>query len=308
MDLTKPKTTRILPSELRKVLVVASPRKPIGQRVAKDLVGWLDDAGIESIVDFDSTLKPEAFSDAQLAISVGGDGTILTTGHRLRGTGLPILGINVGKIGFLAEFSVAEIRDWLAGKRKLMMRVVPRVFLRCVVNRGSERQVRYALNEVTIQQGLMTRLLLIDMWVAEDHAIQYRCDGLIISTPGGSTAYNLSAGGPIAAPDVSAVIVAPLAPHSLTDRPVVLSGTETLTFAMRSGHKEMALVFDGHEKIDLTEESTWTIQAAEQTCPLVSHGTQSFFHLLRNRLGWGEKPEYQKFPDHDVSDDPEKEP
>ena len=277
--------------QIRRVVVISSPRKPVGQDIAEAVAAWLRREKLEVIEDFQGNIDLTSI-EADLAISIGGDGTVLTTARRMREKPIPTMGVNVGKLGFLAEFSDAEVRDWIAGRKELPTRIVPRMFLKCTVRTGSNSEVRYALNDASVQQGLMTRLLRIDMWVNDSHAIEYRCDGLIVATPVGSTAYSLSVGGPIVTPDLNAFIVAPIAPHTLTNRPVVAGHKQVLKFAFRSAAKEMALVFDGHEKIRLEADSTFQIEAAEQTFPLVSHGSRSFYYLLRQKLGWGEKPAY----------------
>lgn len=277
--------------QIRRVVVISSPRKPVGQDIAEAVAAWLRREKLEVIEDFQGNIDLTSI-EADLAISIGGDGTVLTTARRMREKPIPTMGVNVGKLGFLAEFSDAEVRDWIAGRKELPTRIVPRMFLKCTVRTGSNSDVRYALNDASVQQGLMTRLLRIDMWVDDSHAIEYRCDGLIVATPVGSTAYSLSVGGPIVTPDLNAFIVAPIAPHTLTNRPVVAGHKQVLKFAFRSAAKEMALVLDGHEKIRLEADSTFQIEAAEQTFPLVSHGSRSFYYLLRQKLGWGEKPAY----------------
>jgi NAD+ kinase len=276
---------------IHRVVVISSPRKPVGQDIAEAVAAWLRREKLEVIEDFQGD-RDLSEIQADLAISIGGDGTVLTTARRMRENPIPTMGVNVGKLGFLAEFSDSEVRDWIAGRTQLPTRIVPRMFLKCTVTTDDQVEVRYALNDASVQQGLMTRLLRIDMWVDERHAIEYRCDGLIVATPVGSTAYSLSVGGPIVTPDLNAFIIAPIAPHTLTNRPVVAGQHQILKFGFRSGAKEMALVFDGHEKIQLKEHSTFQIEAAEQTFPLVSHGKRSFYYLLRQKLGWGEKPAY----------------
>lgn len=278
---------------LRRVLVLASPHKPAGQDVAESIAGYIRGAGIEAILDVKNELDLAAV-EADLAISVGGDGTVLTCARRMHARPVPTIGVNVGKLGFLAEFTEADVREWIAGRIELPMRILPRMYLKCTVQRGESSQVRFALNDAVVQQGLMTRLLRIDMYIDDSHAIEYRADGVIVATPVGSTAYSLSMGGPIVTPDLSAFIIAPMAPHTLTNRPVVVGGNQRLELNFRSGAREMALVLDGHEKIDLRKDSRVFIEQAEETFPLVSHGRRSFYFLLRQKLGWGEKPAYQE--------------
>lgn len=277
--------------QLQRVLVVSNSRKPKGQELARRLIKLLKEHGIEAIDDVEGQLELQGI-EADLAVSIGGDGTVLSTGRRMRGNAIPTIGINVGKLGFLAEFSELEFFDWIKTKRALKMRIVPRIYLKCTIHEGDQSIVRYAMNDATVQQGLLTRLLRIDMWVDENHAIEYRSDGLIVATPSGSTAYNLSVGGPIVSPGIDAFIVAPMAPHTLTNRPIVISGKQALEFRVRNVVQQVALVFDGHDKVDLDVDSEFRIERAEETFPLVSHGERSYFYLLRHKLGWGEQPKY----------------
>lgn len=279
---------------IRRVVVVSSPYKPDGQDVARAVVTWLERAGIEAVPDIDGQLDlTEAAKEADLAISVGGDGTMLSTARRLGPTQVPTLGINLGKLGFLAEFNDAEIREWIAGRKKLALEVVPRMRLRCHVWHRDHEHVEYALNDAVVSQGILTRLISIDMEVDGIHATQYRTDGLVISSPVGSTAYSLSLGGPILTPGLQAFIVTPIAPHALTNRPVVVAGDQRLRFSLRTPVEEAALVLDGHIKLTLAQENSFEISRASRDFLLVSSLKRSYYYLLRSKLGWGENPAYR---------------
>lgn len=286
---------RIERAAIRKVVVVSSPYKPEGQDVARAIVTWLERAGLEAISDIDGQLDLQAAAQgADLAISVGGDGTMLATARRLGEAQVPTLGVNLGKLGFLAEFDEAEVREWIAGRKRLDLRVNPRMRLRCHVWNGAREHVQYALNDAVVSQGILTRLITIDMKVDGHHAIQYRTDGLVISTPVGSTAYSLSLGGPLVTPGLQAFIVTPIAPHALTNRPIVVSGSSTLRFRLKTQVEEAALVLDGHEQLALDEQCIFEISRAPRDFLLVGSAKRSYYDLLRSKLGWGEAPRYRQ--------------
>lgn len=281
--------------KLQRVAVVSVPYKPAGQRVAHSLAEWIRVNTDIDVITGSTAEIDLAESGADLVIAVGGDGTVLTTARRMHANPIPTIGVNVGKLGFLAEFSEDDVREWIVGRRDLPMRIQPRIYLECTAQTGRDQTTRYALNDACVQQGLMTRLLRIDLWIDDAHAVEYRSDGLIIATPAGSTAYSLSVGGPIVTPDLAAFIISPVAPHTLTNRPIVIGANQKLRFSFRTSAREMALVIDGHEKIDLMSHSTVTVCCSEKTFPLVSHGQRSYYALLRHKLGWGEKPSYAEF-------------
>ncbi len=215
---------------------------------------------------------------------------MLATARRMHDRPIPTIGVNFGKLGFLAEFTEEEVRDWIAGRQDLDLRVVPRMMLKCHVRCGGREEVRYALNDAVVHQGVMTRLVTIDMYVDGEHATQYRADGLIVSTPVGSTAYSLSLGGPILTPAMCAFIVTPIAPHSLTNRPIVVEGHHGLRFKLTTPVDEAALVLDGHEKLDLQEDAEFECRRAERDFPLVAHARRSYYSLLKTKLQWGSSP------------------
>jgi NAD+ kinase len=294
--------------DLKRILVVSSTYKPEGQDVARAIVTWLQRAGLEVVEDIEGKGDlSQLGQDADLAISVGGDGTMLSTARRLGKIQVPTMGVNLGKLGFLAEFNETEVREWIAGRRELPLVVRPRMRLRCSLLEGeAESTVQYALNDAVINQGLITRLITLNMSVDEAHAIQYRADGLIVSTPVGSTAYSLSLGGPILTPGLKAFIVTPIAPHALTNRPIVVTGESTLRFRLMSRVEDAAIVLDGHETLPIREGSVFEIRRAENDFLIVSLAKRSYYYLLRSKLGWGKNPRYRteraEREDHDAED------
>lgn len=285
--------------DLRKVVVFGTRYKPASQEVARSIAQWLRSAGLETVAAIiedsgrDAELRA-VIAGADLAISVGGDGTMLSASRAMRDQQVPTLGINLGKLGFLAEFTEAEVRDWIEGRAQLDLRVRPRMRLRCHVRTGDDEREEFALNDAAVQQGLPTRLLTLDMDVDGHHATQYRADGIVISTPVGSTAYSLSLGGPILTPGLQAFIVTPIAPHALTNRPVVVAGGHTLRFTLRTEVKESALVLDGHELLALRAGSVFEVSRAPSDFLLVTPAARSYYYLLRQKLGWGEVPKWRE--------------
>jgi NAD+ kinase len=285
--------------DLRKVVVYGTKYKPASQEVARSIAQWLSRAGLETAAvvieenDRDADIRA-LVAGADLAISVGGDGTMLSACRAMRDQQVPTLGINLGKLGFLAEFTESEVRDWIEGRTQLDLRVQPRMRLRCHVRTGTDERVEYALNDAAVQQGLPTRLLTLDMDVDGHHATQYRADGIVISSPVGSTAYSLSLGGPILTPGLQAFIVTPIAPHALTNRPVVVAGSHTLRFTLRTDVKESALVLDGHELLPLKAGSVFEVSRAQHDFLLVTPASRSYYYLLRQKLGWGEVPKWRE--------------
>lgn len=293
-------------SEINRAIVVSSVYKPEGQDVARAIVTWLERAGVEVVEDIEGTLDLATVAEgADLAISVGGDGTMLSTSRRLGDSQVPTLGVNLGKLGFLAEFNETEVREWIAGRRELPLVVTPRMRLKCTVWADGNETSQFALNDAVVNQGLKSRLITINMSVDDQHAIQYRADGLIVSTSVGSTAYSLSLGGPILAPGLAAFIVTPIAPHALTNRPIVVAGESTLRFRMASPVAEAALVLDGHETLPLGEGSIFQIQRAETDFLLVSSAKRSYYYLLRNKLGWGKNPTWRAHQEPELEGEPD---
>jgi NAD+ kinase len=279
--------------ELRRVIVTSTRFKPEAHDLARELAERLRSLGASVTIDLEGDLPlAEHAGDADLVVSVGGDGTLLGTARRLVGVEPPVLGVNLGKLGFLAEFSADEVRGFLAGGAIAGWRISPRIMLE-VRLQGDDNGTRYALNDVVVSQGVLSRLINIDMDVDGSHAIQYRSDGLIISTPVGSTAYSLSLGGPILSQGLRAFVITPHAPHSLTNRPIVVEGRSEVSFVLENLGGEVALVLDGQERIDLRRGDRFTVRAAPTDLMLLSSGHRTYFDILRLKLGWGAPPTMQ---------------
>ena len=280
-----------LPADrLGRVVVTASRHKAGAAALASDYAGRLRALGARVWTDLDGVERlAEQGAAADLVISVGGDGTLLDVARRLEGAEVPVLGVNLGRLGFLAGFSPEEFDDYLDGGSTRAWRLNREMMLQASVNGGGPR---LALNEVAVSQGVMTRLIELDMWVGEEHAIAYRADGLVVATPVGSTAYSLSLGGPILGRGLRAFVVTPMAPHSLTNRAIVIQGDERVAFEIRGRFEEVALMLDGQERIDLAAGDRIEIAAAPGSVLLLSSGRIGPYEVLREKLRWGLGPAY----------------
>jgi len=275
--------------DLRRVIVTSSRYKPQAHALVAETAARLRALGADVLEDVEGTL-PLARIEAELVICIGGDGTLLAAARRLVGSCTPTLGVNLGKLGFLAEHSVAELRAYLDGAATDGWRLSRKMMLEATLQMPAGVRTCYALNEVAISQGVMTRLIHIDMDVNGAHASQYRADGLIISTPVGSTSYSLSLGGPILSQGLRAFIVTPNAPHALTNRPIVLEGASEAGFRVSGPVDELALIVDSHERYELRAGDRFTVCAAPTDFMLISSGKRSYFDILRAKLAWGESP------------------
>jgi len=274
---------------LKRAVVASTHYKPEAHALASDLAESMRSRGVEVELDLAGTADlAELAAGADLVVSVGGDGTLLSVGRRLSGADVPVMGVNLGKLGFLAEFGADEALRYVDGGLEPHWPVHEKMM---IAVRLVGRQTRYlALNDVMLSQGVMTRLVRVRMRVNGGYATEYWADGLVVSTPVGSTAYSLSLGGPILDHRMRALVVTPVAPHSLTNRPIVLPGSSSIGLEILTRSDEIAMVIDGQERVDLTVGDRIVLTSARKGLCLLSTGRRSTFDVLRHKLGWGEGP------------------
>jgi NAD+ kinase len=267
------------------------------ENILKDIIPWLQSRGLEVFLDQGSAAQcppgtcvtsPEEVARQADMISVfGGDGTLLYAARLVGGSGVPILGINLGSLGFLAEVKLAEMHEafdlLLSGNYHLE----DRMLLNVEVIRNGEVSAQYlALNDAVINKGALARIIELEVSVNEQPVLFTRADGLILSTPTGSTAYSLSAGGPILYPTLEAFIIAPICPHALTNRPVVISDKDTVVVCLRRSTDTM-LTVDGQVGMPLESQDCLRVRRADAVLRLVMPFGNTFFNLLREKLRWG---------------------
>ncbi len=240
------------------------------------------------IVDIDLQIGTEPTNaEADFAIVLGGDGTILRAASYLRHRPIPVLGVNLGRLGFLAALPPEALAQTLPEICRGQCRVVEHLMLECsVLRNGDEVASRVGLNEAAILNGAPFSMLNVELYVDADWATTYSCDGLIISTPVGSTAHNLSAGGPILRQTLPAFVISPISPHTLTVRPVVDSADRVFEMVVPKPNEGTAVVVDGHVLDRVLPADRIRVRRASSTFQRIEIHQQSYYHTLREKLGW----------------------
>jgi NAD+ kinase len=283
-----------------RVGLVAKPDATEAQRVVRRLIDWLQGRGLTVVLEKETAaLAPDVSvasagkhdlpGQVDALIVLGGDGTLLSMARAVGDLGVPILGVNLGLLGFLTATTLDEVLPALEALVAGDLAVEERMMLRARLIRGGQALGEYrALNDVVITKSAMSRIIDLAVSVDGRHATAYRADGLIISTPTGSTAYNLSAGGPILFPTMDAVVLTPIAPHTLGNRPIVLPGTQRIDVTLRAD-QEVMLTMDGQVGVPLRERDTVEVQQAAARIRLLRFDQKDFFSVLRTKLKWGER-------------------
>ena len=231
--------------------------------------------------------------EADLAIVFGGDGSILRAAHQMDQRQIPVVAVNLGKLGFLADLSPPELLPLLDSISLDNLQVVEHLMFRCrVMRNGRLLDERLGLNEVAVQTGPPFAILNVDLYVDSELVTTYSGDGLIVSTPVGSTAHSLSAGGPILRKDLQAFVISPISPHTLTNRPVVDSADRVYELAVVNPHPGTTVVVDGAVLATLRPNDRVRVQRAEATFRLVEAPGHSYYRTLREKLGWGGRLQY----------------
>jgi NAD+ kinase len=284
-----------------KIGIFINPEKEKVFDIVPRLVTFFEERGIGILIDDlgqdrfgeDYSVLPrnEICEDVELIISLGGDGTILASARLIGEKCIPILGINVGTLGFLTEVTEDNIFPSLELLLKGDYQIEERSSLRVDFLSGAELVTHYALNDVIVTRSTTSRIFEIDTFVSDEYLSTYFADGLIISTPTGSTAYSLSAGGPIVHPALQAIILTPICPHTLVARPVIISNQEVIKVRVKSGHEDIIITIDGQAGIHFNLQDTLLIKRGEFSIRLVKINTLSFFHILREKFHWG-RPAY----------------
>lgn len=224
-------------------------------------------------------------ADAEILVALGGDGTILRTARLVGGRGTPILGVNLGKLGFLAEVSVEELHSCLSeilgGKYVLEERMMIQA------NSDKRKTSFVALNDVVIDKYGSSRVMAIETYVNKEYLATYSADGIIISTPTGSTAYSLATGGPIVAPASQVITISPICPHTLTARPVIVPDDSLISVKITSSSNKVHLAADGQQQELFSPPVRFTLKKAPFTVRLVKRLNRSYYDVLRKKLNWG---------------------
>ena len=276
---------------MQKVIVVGNSAKDAVHAAVGEVVPWLAER-VEVRVDLD-LVEEVPDGGADFALVLGGDGTMLRAARRLAPRGVPLLGINVGKFGFLTETNAADctatLNDVLDGRYTL----AERMMLFCVLERdGRDVLSTWGLNDAVVGRTSLSRIMTLEVRVDGEPLTTYRADGLIVATPVGSTAHSMAAGGPVVHPDMEALIVAPICPHTLSNRPLVLPAHRGVTIAPRECAEPPALTVDGQVNKGLQEGDLVRVERAPRPLRLIQTGRNAFFETLRTKLDWRGQPRY----------------
>ncbi|HLZ49535.1 MAG TPA: NAD(+)/NADH kinase [Candidatus Acidoferrum sp.] len=279
--------------------VISRPRRSTLSALVPPLIRWLESRGLRVIYDEETAsalpIPGEVQTREQLAhhsdilLVLGGDGTLLAAARVAAPRGIPILPVNMGSLGFLTSFTVEELypalEETLAGRSSMSERVMLQVELL----RGSTvLDLQHVLNDAVINKSTLARMIELELSIDDDFVCRYRADGLVVATPTGSTAYSLSAGGPIVHPSVEAFVITPICPHTLTDRPVVVRDSSTIEVKLAENSESVFLTLDGQKGIPMQSEDRIRITRSPQCLKLIQPPKKSYFEILRSKLKWGE--------------------
>jgi NAD+ kinase len=294
---------------MRRIGIVAKRQLQAAAEHLVEAAAWLEARHIEAVFDTDSAAlartaggsghytvldKDQLPSQVDMVLILGGDGTLLGMAGRIGQAGLdiPILGVNFGSLGFLTEVTLPEMYSSLEAAIDGTADIDKRMMLRVRVDRGTECVAdRVVLNDVVVTQGALSRVIDLSVAIDAEFMMRIRADGIIVASPTGSTAYNLSSGGPILHPHVDALSITPIAPHTLTNRPVVVSGSSEIRVQpfTHDEEDEVFATFDGQWLLPLRNSHTVSVGRAEKPLRLIRAPSRGYFQVLREKLKWGER-------------------
>lgn len=285
---------------MKTVGIMAKVHDPRCQGVAMELLDWLRARGCVPLPEIhlarhigsDVGASPEELGErSDLMVVLGGDGTLISAIRAIGDHHVPVLGVNLGSLGFLTEITLDDMYSSLSGWLGGEFHETSRMMLEIMLDRGGEIvESHHVLNDVVINKGALARIVDLETSVDEQYLTTYKADGLIIATPTGSTGYSLSAGGPIIHPGIDSIVVTPICPHTLTNRPIVVSDASTVRVMLRTmPDEEVFLTLDGQVGVRLLAGDLVTVTASKRRARLVSSPTRCYFEVLRTKLKWGER-------------------
>lgn len=274
--------------------------KPHGERVQQTLetvcdflasknINILLEEKAAAVTGAHSATHEEIREKSDLVVVLGGDGTLISAVRILGRKETPILGVNLGRLGFLTETRVEEVVSELENFLKGDCKSEKRMKLHCHLEEKGTRTLEIdVLNDIVINKSDLARIIEMELYIDGSFVNRYRSDGLIISTPTGSTAYNLSAGGPIVHPETETITISPICPHALTNRPIVISDSSSIQIKLRSKNENVSITYDGQICRPITSDTIILLKKASSRTTLVVPKDKNYYSLLREKLGWGD--------------------
>ena len=267
-----------------------------------ELAGWLEARGVRAVFDTETAklagvppgrptvTREDLPKECDLLVVLGGDGTLIGMAGRIAraGTDVPILGVNFGSLGFLTEITLPELYPALEAALEGRAAIEMRMMLAARTSRGDQPFADHiVLNDIVITKGALSRIVEISVMVGDAPVMRVRADGLIVATPTGSTAYNLAAGGPIVHPAVDAIVLTPIAPHTLTNRPVVIPASSEVHMRPIMEGNEVFVTFDGQAGFPLQPGDLVSVRRAPRPLRIIKSAERTYFDVLREKLKWG---------------------
>jgi len=282
---------------VRRIGLVVKPREPRARAVVANLLQWAVERDIEVFGSDDQpwddlsikTLPAEELAArVDIVVVLGGDGTMLGAARLVGERGTPVLGVKFGMLGFLTEYKDTDLFPALEEVVMGSFAVDARVTIECTIEReGAQIANAVALNDVVVNKSALARMIEIDCWIDGFYVTNYRADGLIVSTPTGSTAYNLAAGGPILAPSMGAFIINPICPHTLSNRPLVVADTAHVDLSLRTRDESVMATIDGQLGFDIRSEDRILLRKSPRRFNVITPRERNYFQVLRDKLRWG---------------------
>lgn len=294
---------QMAPSSIKRIGIVLKPHQPDALRTVCELTAWLHQRGINVIggpeiereriqqetgCAVEEVPTDQLAANADLILVLGGDGTMIAAARIVGDREVPVLGVNYGGLGYLAEFRIEELYDALETILRGNYRLDKRVTLDVELHRGEEViSGNRVLNDVVINKSALARIIEIEAYLSQQFVNSFRADGLIVSTPTGSTAYNLSAGGPVVFPSMNAIVITPICPFTLSNRPIVVPDDAVIELRLKTDQEDVALTLDGQVGFPLKVEDRVVIRKSDTTFNLVQPMNRNYFDVLRDKLRWG---------------------
>jgi NAD+ kinase len=298
MTVRSPERAAEVRMKIRSVGVCLKHDQPQAVATVRELHEWLIDRGIEVRLDAQCAVwcDEPAHTTADLAqqcdllVVLGGDGTLLAAAREIGRQPVPIVAVNLGTLGFLTEINVDELYPALEQVLDGTAAAVSRMRLEVVARRGAQVTGRYqALNDAVISKNALSRMIDVEARADGEDVTTYHADGLIVATPTGSTAYSLSAGGPLLLPGTDVIVLTPICPHSLNQRPLVLPKSSRVELTVRTRGGEVSLTVDGQEGLELQDGDVIEITRSEFPVYIIASPSRTRFEILRAKLRWGER-------------------
>jgi len=283
---------------LKRIGIICKAGRPEPIEILKNFIPWLKERSIEVFLDIETAsvigikgwARTEIPSLSEAIVVLGGDGTMLSVARLACEKKVPILGVNLGGLGFITEVYKEELYDAMDSVIKGTCPTEERMMLYAQVLRQGEKIARYtALNDVVITKGALARIIDLETYINKSYVATFKADGLIASTPTGSTAYSLSAGGPIIYPTVDNIVLTPICSHTLTNRPIVLPDDSLIEVSLKSKSEDVFLTLDGQVGFNLKENDVVEIRRSDFKTLLLMPCERDYFQVLRTKLRWAER-------------------